>query len=151
MAVAVDFREFQPADSREDLTRRVREAPAEHAQAILAAYDLLQQLHDKDVFSLLNGLLGASDTVISQVVDVVSSKEMIRVLRILLIFGNVLKSIDPDKLSALFADTENREASLLSIGKQATSKDARRAMATAVGLLNLLGDALEKQHPGDKS
>lgn len=151
MAVAVDFRHFQPVDAREDLARRVREAPAEHAEAILAAYDLLQQLHDNDVFSLLSGLLGASDTVVSQVVNLVSSKEMITVLRILLIFGNVLKSVDPDKLSAVFADTANRDASLLSIGKQAASKDARRAMATAVGLLNILGDALEKQQPSHKS
>jgi uncharacterized protein YjgD (DUF1641 family) len=151
MAVAVDFRHFQPVDAREDLARRVREAPAEHAEAILAAYDLLQQLHDNDVFSLLSGLLGASDTVVSQVVNLVSSKEMITVLRILLIFGNVLKSVDPNKLSALLADTANQDASLLSIGKQAASKDARRAMATAVGLLNILGDALEKQNPSHKS
>jgi len=47
MAIAVDFREFTPADSREDLIRRVEQAPVEHAEAVLATYDLLQRLHEK--------------------------------------------------------------------------------------------------------
>jgi hypothetical protein len=56
MAIAVDFREFTPADSREDLIRRVEQAPVEHAEAVLAAYDLLQRLHEKGLLDLLNGL-----------------------------------------------------------------------------------------------
>jgi hypothetical protein len=35
--------------------------------------------------------------------------------------------------------------SLLTIGKQAVSKDVRRAMGTAVGLMNILGAALNQQ------
>jgi hypothetical protein len=57
MAVAVDFRDFKPVDSREDLIRRVEQAPIEHAAAVLAAYDLLQLLHEKGLLDLLNGLL----------------------------------------------------------------------------------------------
>lgn len=150
MAVAVDFRHFEPTDSREDLIRRVQEAPEEHAEAILAAYDLLQQLHEKNVFSLLNGLLGASDTVINHILTIVSSKEMTTVIRVLLNFNNVLKSIDPDKLHAVF-DESNKDVSLLSIAKQATSKDARRALATTVALLNVVGNALEKQRWNEAS
>ena len=101
MAVAVDFREFTPVDSREDLIRRVEQAPVEHAEAVLAAYDLLQRLHDKGMLDLLNGLLSAGDTVVERVVDVVSSKEMVTALRIALIFSNLLSSIDPDKLHAV--------------------------------------------------
>jgi uncharacterized protein YjgD (DUF1641 family) len=145
MAVAVDFREFKPVDSREDLIRRVEQAPIEHAEAVLAAYDLLQRLHEKGLLDLFNGLLSAGDTVVDRVVDVVSSKEMVTALRIGLIFSNLLNSIDADALHAVVAGAGKGTPSLLALGKQAASKDARRGLATAVGLLNLFGAALNKQ------
>jgi uncharacterized protein YjgD (DUF1641 family) len=146
MAVAVDFREFHPVDARNDLIRRVEHAPVEHAEAVLSAYELLQKLHEKGMLELLTGLLSAGDTVVNHVVGVVSSKEMVNALRIGLIFSNLLSSIDPDKLHNIIADAGKEETpSLLSIGKMATSKDARRGMATAVGLLNVFGAALNAE------
>jgi uncharacterized protein YjgD (DUF1641 family) len=145
MAVAVDFREFTPIDSREDLIRRVEQAPIEHAEAVLAAYDLLQRLHEKGLLDLLNGLLSAGDTVVNHVVDVVSSKEMVTALRIGLTFSNLLTLIDADALHAVVAEASKETPSLLALGKQAASKDARRGLATAVGLLNVFGAALSKQ------
>jgi uncharacterized protein YjgD (DUF1641 family) len=145
MAVAVKFREFRPADSRDDLIRRVENAPVEHAEAILSAYELLQQLHEKGLLELFSGLLSAGETVVSHVVDVISSQEMVTALRIGLIFSNLLSSIDPDKLSAVIAQAGKEPPSLLAIGKQATSKEARRSMAVALGLLNVFGAALVKQ------
>ena len=145
MAVAVDFRELTPVDSRADLVRRVEQAPIDHAEAVLATYDLLQRLHEKGLLDLLNGLLSAGDTIVEHVVDVVSSKEMVTALRIGLIFSNLLNSIDADALHAVVAEAGKETPSLLAIGKQAASKDARRGLATAVGLLNLFGAALNKQ------
>ena len=142
MAVAVNFREFTPPNSRDDLIRRINQAPVEHAEAVLAAYDLLQRLFEKGIIDLFNGLLSAGDTVIDRMADVVSSKEAISALRIALIVGRLLISIDPDKLNAVLSNAGKETPSLLSIGKQATSKDARRGMATAVGLLNVFGEAL---------
>ena len=145
MAVAVDFREFTPVDSREDLIRRVEQAPIEHAEAVLAAYDLLQRLHQKGLLDLLNGLLSAGDTVVNRVVDVVSSKEIVTALRIGLTFSNLLTLIDADALHAVIVEAGKETPSLLALGKQAASKDARRGLATAVGLLNVFGAALSKQ------
>jgi uncharacterized protein YjgD (DUF1641 family) len=150
MAKAVFFREFTPRNSRDDLIRRVDQAPVEHAEAVLAAYDLLQRLHEKGLIDLLNGLLSAGDTVVDRVVDVISSKEMVTALRIALIFGNLLSSIDADKLHAVISKSRKEAPSLLMIGKQAISKDARRSMAVAVGLLNVLGDALNAQQTASK-
>jgi uncharacterized protein YjgD (DUF1641 family) len=150
MAKAVSFREFTPRNSRDDLIRKVDQAPVEHAEAVLAAYDLLQRLHEKGLIDLLNGLLSAGDTVVDRVVDVISSKEMVTGLRIALIFGDLLSSIDPDKLHAVISNSGKEAPSLLTIGKQAISKDARRSMATAVGLLNVLGDALNAQQTPSK-
>jgi hypothetical protein len=150
MAVAVEFRKFQPADSREDLIRRVEQAPVEHAEAVLAAYDVLQKLHEKDILNLLKGLLSASDTVINHVVGLISSPEAITGIRALLMLGNVLKEVDADKLHSALHDPEKKVPSLLSLGRQATSKEGRRAMATGVALLNLMGEALEKQRSHSK-
>jgi carbonic anhydrase len=67
MAVAVNFREFRPVDSRGDLMRRVENAPIEHAEAILPAYELLRQLHEKGMLELFSALLSAGETVVNHV------------------------------------------------------------------------------------
>jgi len=146
MAKAVEFREFTPRNSRDDLIRRVEQAPVEHAEAVLATYDLLQRLHEKGVIDLLNGLLSAGDTVVDRAVDLISSTEIVNALRIALIYRSLLSSMDPDKLHAVISKAENEEPpSLIAIAKQASSKDARRGMAAAVGLLNIFGEALKAQ------
>jgi uncharacterized protein YjgD (DUF1641 family) len=147
MAVAVDFRRFTPQNSREDLVRKIEQAPVENAQAVLAAYELLENLHDKGVLDVLNGALTAGEAVIDHVVGLISSKEAVTALRIGLILTGLLKSIDADKLAAVLADTSNEPPSLLAIGRMATSPDARRAMATGLGLLNVFGAALNNTQP----
>jgi uncharacterized protein YjgD (DUF1641 family) len=102
------------------------------------------------LIDLLNGLLSAGDTVVDRAVDVISSKEMVTALRIAIIFGNLLSSIDADKLHAVVSNAGKGTPSLFAIGKQATSKDARRGMAAAVSLLELLGKALHSQQSGSK-
>jgi hypothetical protein len=82
---------------------------------------------------------------VDRAVDVISSREMLNALRIALIFSNLLNSIDPDKLHAVVSNGGSDAPSLLAIGKQVASKDARRGMAAAVGLLNVLGEALNAQ------
>jgi uncharacterized protein YjgD (DUF1641 family) len=146
MAVAVDLREFRPVDSREDLIRRVERAPIEHAEAVLAAYDLLQRLHEKGLLDLSNGLLSAGDAIVNRAVNVIGSKEMVTALRIGLLFGSLLSSIDADALHGVLATTGKEAPSLLELGKQLLSQNARRGMAAAVGLLNVFGSALNKQH-----
>jgi uncharacterized protein YjgD (DUF1641 family) len=147
MAKPVDFAEFTPRNSRDYLVRRVEHAPVEHAEAVLASYDLLQRLHQKGVIDLLNGLLSAGDTVVERMTDVISSREAVGALRMALIFGNLLTSIDPDELQTAVSSAEKDEPpSLVSIAKQAVSKDARRGMAMAVGLLNVLGAAMSGRH-----
>ena len=44
--------ELPPRDPREELRKRLEQAPAEHAEALLDSYELLQQLHDHGVFEL---------------------------------------------------------------------------------------------------
>jgi uncharacterized protein YjgD (DUF1641 family) len=151
MAIAVDFREFTPQNSRNDLIRRVEQAPVEHAEAVLAAYDLLERLHEKGMIELLNGVLAAGETVVERVVDLISSREMITALRMVLMLSNLMNSINPDELHAVISNADKETPSLFAIGKQAASKDARRGMAAAVSLLELLGKALLSQQSGSKA
>jgi uncharacterized protein YjgD (DUF1641 family) len=144
MAVAVDFRKFKPVDSREDLLRRVEAAPREHAEAVLAAYGVLEKLHEADVLSLLNGLLGAKNMVVDRAADVVSSAEMVNLLRMSLLAGSLLKKIDPKDLHAVLIESEKEPPGMFQILRRMTSKDARRALGAFGGLLNILGAALRK-------
>ena len=144
MAVAVDFRSFTPVDARVDLIKKVEGAPVEHAEAILQTYELLQQLHEKGILELLTGVLTGGEAVLNHVVGLISSPTAITATRLGLMMVNVLGSIDPDKISTALAAGSKEPPSLLTMGKQATSKEARRAMAVGLGLLTAFGEALEK-------
>jgi uncharacterized protein YjgD (DUF1641 family) len=144
MAVAVEFRKFQPTDSREDLLRRVEAAPLEHAEAVLAAYEVLEKLHEADVLNLLSGLIGAKNMVVDRAADVVSSTEMVNLLRISLLAGNLLEKIDPNDLHTVLAEAEKEPPGVFQILQRMTSKDARRALGAMGGLLNVLGAAMRK-------
>ncbi len=142
MAVPVDFRVLTPPDSRDDLLRRLEAAPAQHAEALLALYELVQRLHDTGVLALLNGMLSAGDEVVGRVVDLVSSKEAVNSLRAGLMLAELMGSIDVDKLSAALEPSPGKEPSLWKLGKQATTADARRGTSAALDLLSLFGAAL---------
>jgi uncharacterized protein YjgD (DUF1641 family) len=146
MAVAVDFRRFEPVDSRDDLLRKVKAAPAEHAEAILAAYQVLEKLHEKDVLSMLNGLLGAKDIVVDRCADVVSSTEMVNLLRLALIAGNLVKQLNPDDLDGVLQEAAGKPPGLFQIARRMSSKDARRALGVFGSVLNILGAALGQKN-----
>jgi uncharacterized protein YjgD (DUF1641 family) len=147
MAVAVDFRRYTPADAHIDLIKKLKSAPLEHGEAILQAYELLQQLHEKGFLELLTGVLTGGEAVLNHVVGLISSPTAITATRLGLMMVNLLGSIDADKISTALAAGSKEPPSLLSMGKQATSKEARRAMAVGLGLLTAFGEALEKQLP----
>ncbi|WP_263353285.1 DUF1641 domain-containing protein [Acidicapsa acidisoli] len=147
MATAVDFRNFTPVDARVDLIKKLEGAPAEHAEAVLAAYELLRQLHEKGILELLTGLLTAGEAVVNHAVGIISSPQAVTATRLGLMMVNMLGSIDADKISTALAAGSKEPPSLLSMGKQVTSKEARSAMAVGLGLLTAFGEALEKSKP----
>jgi hypothetical protein len=143
MAQAVDFRKFTPANSREDLARQIREAPSEHAEAILAAFALLEKLHDAGLLSLASGLISAGSTIIDRLADVVDSPQAIAALRTALIFGSILNTLDPDELHKAM-QVEEKDASLLRIIRGLTTKESRQMAIIGVNLMNVIGKALFK-------
>jgi uncharacterized protein YjgD (DUF1641 family) len=145
MAKAVEFREFTPRNSRDDLMRRVEQAPAEHAEALLASWDLLERMHEKGVLDLLNGLLSAGDSVVDHLTELVSSRQLVNGLKLALIVTDLLGAMDVERFRAVVADGAKEPPSLLGIAKLANTKDARRAMSVALGLMSVCGAALHSQ------
>jgi uncharacterized protein YjgD (DUF1641 family) len=90
-----------PRDPREDLNTRLERAPQEHAEAVLAAYEVLQGLHDRGVLEVMRGTLGGSEKILEQVVAVASGPESIRATRNLLLLVTALGEIEPALLSDL--------------------------------------------------
>lgn len=83
-------------DPRAELQARLQNAPLEHAEALLAGYEVLQGLHDRGVLELLRGALGPSDKVLESVVNAAGMPGSIRGIRNLIIMARILGNIPPE-------------------------------------------------------
>jgi uncharacterized protein YjgD (DUF1641 family) len=129
---------------------RLRNAPAEHAQALLSSYELLQLLHDRGVLNLLRGLVGGGDALIGTIAEAVDTPESIRAIRNFLLLTKFFAGIPPDVLSSL-ADTVSAGAErekaqeapgLLQLLWRLRNEDSRHAVSIALDLLEDLGKGL---------
>lgn len=151
MAVPVNFREFTPTNSRQDLLRRLEAAPEQHIEALLASYELLQRMHDAGLIDLANGLLSAGGTVISKISDVMEAREVLTALRTTFMLTNLLRVIDANELHNLLSETSARPASFVGLGRELMNEDVRTGIATSIGLLKILGTAIRKSDEARKS
>ena len=145
--------ELPPRDPREELRKRLEEAPVEHAEALLDSYELLGKLHEHGVFELLRGMLGASDKLIETAVNAAKSDEAIRALRNAMIFGKILGSINPDVLQSVavavdetlgcFGKPVVEPPGLFSLLIQFSHKELRRSMALLNKFLESLGNQIK--------
>src|SRR3981189_1624113 len=88
---------------------RLRNAPAEHAEALLSGYELLQLLHARGVLNFCRGLVGGGDALVSTISAAVDTPESIRAIRNFLLLTKFFANIPPDVLNSL-ADTVNSGA-----------------------------------------
>src|SRR5713101_7048111 len=131
-------------------SERLRNAPAEHAEALLSAYELLQLLHDRGVLNLLRGLVGSGDEVIGTITAAVDKPESIRSIRNFLLLTQFFAGIPPEVLNSLVetvrAGTEREKShkapGLLSLSARLRNKDSRHAMAVAMDLLEGFGKGM---------
>src|SRR5579859_2696522 len=94
--------EIPPRNLRTELRARLEQAPGEHAEAVLAAYEVLQELHNRGVLEIMRGALAASDEILETVVDNVKTPEAIRAIRNLLFWRQILGSIEPEWFKGIF-------------------------------------------------
>lgn len=129
---------------------RLQNAPAEHAEALLSAFELLQLLHDRGVLNLLRGLVGGGDELIGTITAAVDTPESIGAIRNFLLLTKFFASIPPDVLTSLADTVSNgakREKShkapgLLHLLFRLRNEDSRHAAAVALDLLEGLGKGL---------
>jgi uncharacterized protein YjgD (DUF1641 family) len=145
--------EIPARDPREELRKRLEQAPVKHAEALLDSYELLQQLHDHGVFELLRGAFSASDKLIETAVDAAKSDEAIRAIRNAMILGKVLASINPDVLQCVATAASDtlgcydkpiiEPPGLLSLLSQFSHKELRRSIALLNKFLESLGNQIK--------
>src|SRR5882762_2807224 len=82
--------ELPKRDPREELRSRLEQAPVEHAEAILAGFEVLQALHDRGVLELLRGMLDGGNKVLEIAVEASKTPEAIRGIRNLLILSKTV-------------------------------------------------------------
>ena len=141
-----------PRDPRRDLDSRLQQAPREHAEALLAGYEVLQGLHDHGVLELMRGTLGGSEKILEQVVAVASGPEAIRATRNLLLLVTALGEIEPALLSDLTRAVpkalvqanaeENKPPGLFKLLSTFLNKDFRRGLAACNDLMVAFGKNL---------
>jgi uncharacterized protein YjgD (DUF1641 family) len=155
-----------PIDSRAALRARLEQAPDKHADALLAAYDLLQALHDRGILDVATSALRASDELLEKVVDNVDTPEAMRALRNLLFWQKILGSIEPKWFQGLFqaipdglatATAERDEpVRVWKLLRRALSKDSLRGLAAGVDFLESFGrhlhmlEAAAQDNRGDR-
>jgi uncharacterized protein YjgD (DUF1641 family) len=148
MAQPIPFH-VTPLDSREALRNRLERAPDKHAEAILAAYDLLQALHDHGILDVTTSALSASNDLLEKVVDSAKSPEAIRALRNLMFWRQVLGRIEPTWFQGIFQAIpdglatatahRNEPVSVWKLLRRAVSKDSLRGLAAAIDFLESFG------------
>ena len=153
MAQPIPFK-VPPVDHREVLRERLERAPDEHAEAILAAYDLLQALHDRGILEVTTSALRASDELLEKVVDNVNTPDAIRAIRNLMFWRQVLGKIEPTWFRGIFqaipdglataTAQRNERLGIWKVLRRATSKDSLRGLAAAVDFLESFGRHLQQ-------
>ncbi len=94
---------FKPitVDFKADLVRKLEKAPEEHAEALLLAYDVLEEAHRKGLLSLLHGAIGAKDTIFNTLSKYAAQPEGVAAIRNLLTAAKILTELDPEVLDQL--------------------------------------------------
>jgi uncharacterized protein YjgD (DUF1641 family) len=145
--------EIAPRNPRAEFRARLEQAPEEHAEAMLAAYEVLQELHNRGVLELMRGALAASDEILETVVDNVKTPEAIRAIRNLLFWRQILGGIEPEWFKGIFkaipegiaeATAEKEKAiGIFGLLRRLLSKDSLRGLAAAIDFLQAFGRHLQ--------
>jgi uncharacterized protein YjgD (DUF1641 family) len=150
--------ELPKRDPREELRSRLEQAPIEHAEAVLAGFEVLQGLHDRGVLELLRGVLDGGNTILEIAVEATKTPEAIHGIRNLLILTKIVGAIDPeilkkfavavpDALAGAAKAQEKEPPGFGEVLRILRSGNMRRGLA----VMNAVLEALEKNFSTEKS
>jgi uncharacterized protein YjgD (DUF1641 family) len=152
MAAPIPFHP-PPEDPREVLRRRLEQAPVEHAEALLAVFEIVQQLHDKGLLEIAKGALGSGEKVMKIAVDTADSPEVIQGMRNFMIMTRLFASLDPKLLEhlagavphALVQAKTEKPLGLLSLLFMMGNPNVRRILGIATRVMDGLGRDLIRE------
>jgi uncharacterized protein YjgD (DUF1641 family) len=133
-----------------ELQHRLAAAPNEHAEALLVAYDLLEEAHRQGILDALHGAVKAKDTIFSLLAQYGTEPVAMNALRNFIAVGEMVGSLDPEPISKLAREAytametnrrESRPPSLWQLFKRFTHPDARRGLSFVAALMAALGRA----------
>jgi uncharacterized protein YjgD (DUF1641 family) len=144
-----------PRDPREALYQRLENAPQEHAEALLATYDILQDLHDKGVLDLLKGALGSGEKVLEIAVTAANTPEVIHGIRNFIILTRLFATLEPKMLehlaqavpNALVEAKTEKPLGLLHLLSKLSNQDTRRMLTIMTRVVESLGKDLGSERP----
>ncbi len=143
---------FEPrkTDPRIELRRRLEAAPDEHAEALLVAYDVLQEAHDQGILDAVHGALRAKDTIIGEVARYAADPAALNALRHVIAVGKMVGSFNPEPISNMAREAyramEDRKRpekppTLWQLFRRMTHEDTRRGLSFLTTMLQALGRA----------
>ena len=146
--------DLPPHDEHAERTAQLDAARVKHADAVLAAYEVLQGLHDQGILDLLRGALGARDSIAELAARTASTPESVRALRNLVLLAQALGRIDPAVLDdltravpAAFARDTARDVEppgLFKLFRTFLGRDFRRWLAAMTALMVAFGRNLSR-------
>jgi uncharacterized protein YjgD (DUF1641 family) len=148
--MAQPIRSYTPhRNEQEELRTKVENAPVQHGNALLAAYQLLQDAQDHGVLDILRGAIGAGDAIVDKVSEFANTPESVRAMRNFLALSRVFANLDPEKVDAVAnAITEDQcrknapgcePPSLLKSLQRINSRNSRRTLATIAAVTDAFG------------
>lgn len=123
-------------DPRAELRDRLENAPIEHAEALLAGYEVLQALHDQGALEMARGIILSRDRLLEMIVDAAKSPEALRGIRNLILLAKLASAVDLES-------TPREPLSLLQLARKLNSPNSRRALTALTLSLEAAGKALE--------
>ncbi len=148
--MAQPIRTYTPhRNEQEELRTKVENAPVQHAKALLAAYQLLQEAQDHGVLDTLRGAIGAGDAIVDKASHFANTPEGVRAMRNFLALSRVFANLNPEKVDAVAnAITEDQcrgnapgcePPSLLKSLQRLNSRNSRRTLATIAAATDAFG------------
>jgi hypothetical protein len=142
MANPIRF-EAKKVDPHVELERRLQAAPIQHAEALLVMFDILEEAHGQGLLDLVHGAVGSKNEIAAKLAYYAKQPMGMQALRNLLIFGEMLGSLDPVILAhtkkEIFDRREDPPPSPWQLFRKAMSCDGRRGIAVILGFVSGIG------------
>lgn len=139
-----------PRDPREELFHKLENAPNDHAEALLAVFDIVQGLHDKGLLEIAKGAIGSGEKILEIIVDASDSPEVIHGIRNFIILTKLFGSLEPKLLEhladavpqALVEAKTEKPLGLFQLLGKLSNRDTRRMLTIMTRVVESLGKDL---------